>query len=223
MLDEIRTLIDHKEAPGNLDRALALLAALKAERPSDDLVRGKMSHAWFYKGYLAPAGSKERERAFDHGKTCGLEAITLAPRSAYGNFWYGSNLGMLGICKGVMASLRSIDPMRKTMEVVLQEDEGFFFAGPHRALAQLYHQAPGWPISIGNKTTAGEHYERALELAPGFFHNRLLVAQYYLDVGRKAQAREHLDWLLAAPVNPDHAIEDGDYRRQAEKLQQRYF
>ena len=46
-------------------------------------------------------------------------------RALYGNYWYASNMGMLGLCRGIMASLKSIDPMRKAMEVVLKENDKF--------------------------------------------------------------------------------------------------
>jgi hypothetical protein len=90
-------------------------------------------------------------------------------------------------------------------------------------LGRLYHQAPGWPISIGNKSKAADHLERAVKLAPTFFHNRLYLAEFYLDVGKKTKAREHLEWMLETPINPDHIKEDGEYREQAEQLKEKFF
>jgi tetratricopeptide (TPR) repeat protein len=223
MFEEIGNLINHKEEPGNLDRAVQLLEQLKREHPENDVVRGKLAHAHFYKGYLAPEGSKERERFFDRGRGYGHEAITLNPRALYGNYWFASNLGMLGLCRGIMASLRSIDPYRKSMSIVLDVNERFFFGGPHRGLGRLYHQAPGWPISVGNKAKAADHFERAVEIAPDFIHNRLLLVELYLDVGKKSQAREHLEWILKVPIKPEHRIEDGEYRSQAERLYRKFF
>lgn len=223
MFEEINEHIDKREQPGALDRAIELLLELKKQHPEKDIIRGKLSHAHFYKGRFAPEGSREREDYFEMGVNYGREAVTLNPRAVYGNYWYSSNMGMLGMCRGVMASLKSIDPMRKAMEVVLHENEKFYFGGPHRALGRLYHQAPGWPISIGKKTKAAEHLERAVELAPNFFHNRLWLAEFYLDVGKKPKAREHLEWLINTPLHPDHKIEDGDYQEHARKLNNKFF
>lgn len=223
MFEEIGKLIDKKEAPGNLDRAVEMLMKLKGEHPSNDIVRGKLAHAHYYLGYLAPEGSREREEYFDKGVQYGEQAITLNPRAIYGNYWYAANLGMRGLCRGIMASLRSIEPMRKALMVVLQENERFYFGGPHRTLGRLYHQAPGWPISIGKKGKAMDHLERAVEIAPDFLHNRLFLAELLLDVGKKKEAREHLDFILEKPVNPDHQIEDGNYRKQARKMRSKLF
>jgi len=151
----------------------------------------------------------------------GQEAITLNPRAVYGNFWYASNVGYLGMCRGALASLAGIDPFRKSMEIVLKENENFFFAGPHRALGRLFHQAPGWPISIGNKNKAADHLEKAVQLAPDFFNNRLYFAEILMDTGKREKAIEHLKWCKDTALNPDHAIEDGMYKEQAEKLLKR--
>jgi tetratricopeptide (TPR) repeat protein len=223
MFEEIGKLIDKKEAPGNLERAIEMLEKLKGEHRANDVVRGKLAHAHFYRGYLAPEGSREREDLFEKGVSYGKEALALNPRAVYGNYWYGANLGMLGMCKGVMASLRSIDPMHKAMTVVLEENERFYFGGPHRSLGRLYHQAPGWPISIGKKGKAMTHLERAVQIGPNFFHNRVLFAELLIDVGKKKQAGEHLDFVLDSPLNPDHKIEDGNYQRQARALRTKLF
>jgi len=223
MFEEINGLIDKKEQPGNLDRAIELLLELKGQHPADDIVRGKLSHAFYYKGRFTPEGDPSREKLFEQGMTYGRESVTLNPRTVYGNYWYAANMGSWGMCRGIMASLKSIDEMRKAMEIVLKENERFFFAGPHRVLGRLYHQAPGWPISIGKKTKAAEHLERAVELAPSFFHNRLFLAEFYLDVGKKEKAREHVNWMVETPLHPDHQIEDGEYKDQAVKLRNKFF
>ncbi len=221
MFEEVNKCFETKEDPASLDKALELLMDLKEQHPEKDIIRGKMSHAYFYKAYFSTG--KEKEHFHDLGTQLGKEAITLNPAALYGNYWYGSNLGMLGVCRGIMASLKSIDPMKKSMEIVLDNNENFFFAGPHRALGRLYHQAPGWPISIGKKTKALDHLERAVELAPEFIHNRLFLSELYLDMGKKPKAREQLDWIIDHPVNPDHIIEDGEYQDQAKIMTNKYF
>lgn len=218
MFEEINQLIDKRESAGSLDKAVQLLEALKDQHPDKDIIRGKLSSTYFYKGLFAKEGSREREDFFDHGVKYGQEAITLNPRAVYGNFWYASNMGYLGMCRGALASLASIDPFKKCMEVVLKENENFYFAGPHRALGRLYHQAPGWPISIGNKNKAAEHLDKCVQLAPNFFNNRLYLAELLVDIGKKDKAMEHLKWCQTTALNPGHEVEDGVYKDQAEKL-----
>ena len=221
MFDEINDLIDRRETDGNLERAVELLMELKQANPEKDIVRGKLSNAYFYVGLFAEEGSSARKDAFEKGVEYGKEAITLNPDALYGNFWYASNLGYLGMIQGVLSSLASIDPFRKSMEIVLKANENFFRAGPHRALGRLYHQAPGWPISIGNKNKAGEHLERAVELAGDFFANRLYLAEFYVDMGKRDAAIEQLQWAAGAELNSLHVKEDGVYKEQAEELLKR--
>lgn len=221
MFEEINKLIDQRETAGNLEKAAALLDELKAKHPENDIIRGKLSNVYFYIGLFAPEGEKSREEAFDRGTEYGKEAITLNPKAVYGNFWHASNLGYLGMCRGMLASLASIDPFRKSMEIVLKENERFFFAGPHRALGRLFQQAPGWPISIGNKNKAADHLERAVELEPDFFVNRLYLAEYYVEMGKRDKAREQLEWCAKRELNPLHVREDGVYKDQAAALLKR--
>jgi len=221
MLEQVNEWIDKREEEGNLDRAIGRLEELIRENPEKDILRGKMSNAYFYKGLFSQEGSREREDYFDKGVNFAKEAITLNPNAIYGNFWYASNLGYLGMCRGVLSSLASIDPFKKSMEVVLKENENFFFAGPHRAIGRLYHQAPGWPISIGSKSRAAEHLEKCVELAPNFFNNRIYLAELLIDLGKKDSAKEHLQWCIDTPLNPRHEREDGVYKDQAKKLFER--
>ena len=165
LLKEISQHIDLRETPGNLDIAINQLMNLKSTYPNEDIIYGKLSSAYFYKGLLETNDPSKQEVYYEHGVNFGKEAVTLNPRAIYGNYWYASNVGMLGLCRGMMASLASVDPMKKSYEIVLKENEKFFFAGPHRALGRLYHMAPGWPISVGNKTKALHHLEKAVEIA----------------------------------------------------------
>ena len=219
---EINEFIDKRENDGWLDKAIAALLDLKSKHPEDDIVCGKLSSAFFYKG-LFDKDPKKQELYYEHGTNYGKEAITMNPKAIYGNFWYASNAGMLGMCRGIMTSLASIDPFRKSMEIVLKENENFYFGGPHRALGRLYHQAPGWPISIGNKSKATEHLERAVQLAPDFFNNRVYLSELYIDIGKKDKAKEHLDWLAKQEPKPDHAIEDTPYKEKGMAILKSHF
>ncbi|MCB1141804.1 MAG: tetratricopeptide repeat protein [Leptospiraceae bacterium] len=223
LLKEISSMLDLRETPGNLDKAINSLNTLKAQYPNEDLICGKLSSAYFYKGLFEVNDAKKQELFYEHGVNYGKEAITLNPKAIYGNFWYASNVGMLGLCRGMMASLASVDPMKKSYEIVLKENENFFFAGPHRALGRLYHMAPGWPISVGNKTKALQHLERAIEIGPDFFNNRLYLAELYIDIGQKEKAKKQLEWMANNEPKPEHKVEDIVYKEKGLEILKRYF
>ncbi len=206
MFREINELIEARETAGSLDQALDLLGDLKLEHPRIDRVRGKIAHVYFYKGLFARLG--EKEPYFEAGMESALEAIQLNPRAFYAHYWYGTNLGYLGIERGSISILSYIDTIRESLEIVLGSNERFFFGGPHRVLGILFHRAPGFPMSIGDLTRARFHLERCVELAPDFFPNRLHLAEYYCDISAIEEAREQLHWLADTPLNPGHAQED---------------
>jgi len=223
LLREISQHIDLRETPGNLDIAINQLMNLKSTYPNEDIINGKLSSAYFYKGLLEMDDTSKQEVYYEHGVNFGKEAVTLNPRAIYGNYWYASNVGMLGLCRGMMASLASVDPMKKSYEIVLKENEKFFFAGPHRALGRLYHMAPGWPISVGNKTKALHHLEKAVEIAPEFFNNRLYLAELYIDIGNREKAKNELEWMIDKDCKPEHRIEDMVYKERGMEILKRYF
>lgn len=220
---EVNEFIDKREIEGNLDKAITKLLELKSKYPDMDIICGKLSSSYFYKGLFENANPKKQELYYEHGVNYGKEAITMNPKALYGNFWFASNMGMLGLCRGMMASLSAIDPMIKSYEIVLKENESFFFGGPHRALGRIFHQAPGWPISVGNKTKALKHLEKSVELGPEFFNNRLYLAELLIDIGQKQKAKDQLEWLAAREPKPEHRIEDLGYKEKAMEILNKYF
>ena len=59
------------------------------------------------------------------------------------------------------------------MKVSLRLDPNYDLAGADRALGLLYYEAPGWPLSVGNKNKARQHLQRAVKLAPTYPENQL--------------------------------------------------
>ncbi len=86
MLDEISSKLDHRETDGNLDSAIAALLDLKSKYPEEDIICGKLSSAYFYKGLFETKNPKKQELYYEHGVNFGKEAITLNPKAIYGNF-----------------------------------------------------------------------------------------------------------------------------------------
>ena len=222
MFKQISGLIDQRERNGNLDSAIEQLDELRTADRENDMIYGKLAHAYYYKGWFADEDS-ERRRYFRRGTHHGERAVELNPEAVYGRFWYGINLGMWGQSKGILSSLKALHPLRAAMEHVLGRNESFFFAGPHRALGRIYHKVPGWPVSIGNNNKALGHMERSVELGPHFFLNRIYLAELYLDLKRRRLARGQLEWLLETPIDPGHEVEDGVHRDRAQVLWQRHF
>jgi tetratricopeptide (TPR) repeat protein len=106
------------------------------------------------------------------------ELVARQPKLAAGHYYLAMNLGQLARTK-MLGALMIVDEMEREFKTAHDLDEHFDFAGPDRNLGTLYFEAPGWPTSIGNRSKARKHFERAVELAPEFPENHLnLLAAY---------------------------------------------
>lgn len=69
--------------------------------------------------------------------------------------------------------------------------------GPDRMLGELYLRAPGFPVSLGDSSLAGEHYRRAVHLAPEKPANRLGLVEALLVEEQLSAACGELSTLFA--------------------------
>ncbi|MCB1124983.1 MAG: hypothetical protein KDM81_00695, partial [Verrucomicrobiae bacterium] len=69
-------------------------------------------------------------------------------------------------------------------------DKSFDHGGPDRTLGLLYRDAPGWPLSVGNRKKARQHLEAAAAIAPDYFENRLNLLESLVDWREKSAALE---------------------------------
>ncbi len=215
--DKARKLIDERELDEeNLDWAEDALAKLLAKEPECAWAYGLVSEIYYWRGEIAPAG--EKLALFQDGVDFGEQGIALDENCLEANFWLAVNYGFFGQEKGIMQSLSLINPMRQCLERARTLDESYFYGGPCRALGRLYHQAPGWPISVGNTGKAIEFLQTALKHGPRFYLNHIYIAEAYLSGAKKEQAREHLQWVIDAPPSPRHEREDEVYKQEAKRL-----
>ena len=173
-----------------------------------------------YKGYIGTVEFSAEDKIFffDEGVECGKSGIEINADSLEANFWLSVNYGSYGQEKGIMQSLALISPIKEAAERAIALDANYFYGGAWRVLGRLYHKAPGFPFSIGSTKKAVEHLEKAVESGPKFFLNHLFLAEAYISNRDKAQASEHLKWILNTPSNANHEREDEGYKREAESL-----
>jgi hypothetical protein len=71
-------------------------------------------------------------------------------------------------------------------------DPHFDYAGADRSLGLLYRDAPGWPMSIGNRHKALDYLETAATLEPHYPDNILNLAESDANWGDTLNARKEL-------------------------------
>ncbi|SRR5581483_8264768 len=114
--------------------------------------------------------------------------------SAPGHYYLAMNLGELAETKGIGA-FRLISEMEAEFKTASRLDPHLDYAGPDRSLGMLYHEAPGWPASIGSKAKARQHLLKAAELAPNYPDNLLTLIEAELDWGNHKAAQHELSQL----------------------------
>jgi len=127
-------------------------------------------------------------------KTC-RAVIRRVPNNMQAHYALALNLGQLARTK-TLGALSIVDEMETEFLAARALDEKFDFAGPDRTLGMLYRDAPG-TISIGSKSKARTHMQRAVDLAPDYPENRLNLAEIRLSGRDRDAARRELEALEA--------------------------
>lgn len=112
------------------------------------------------------------------------------------HYYMGLNLGQLAQYE-MLHGLHIVHEMEHEWQLAADLDPHYDFAGPNRSLGLLYRDAPGWPLSIGNRDKAEEFLQSAAVLAPDDPENILNLAETYLKWGNTTNARHELQILEA--------------------------
>lgn len=135
--------------------------------------------------------------------TIAIEGISICrklveqePGRADAHYYLSMNLGQLARTKA-LGALKIVGEMEREFVAATQLDARYDYAGPERNLGLLYYEAPGWPASVGSRTKARVHLQRALELAPEYPENHLNLIEALIHWGEKKQARELMARLQA--------------------------
>lgn len=144
---------------------------------------------------LADFATNKTERAglAQQGMAACRQALARTPDSGPLHYYLGLNEGQLARTKS-LGALRLVDQMESEFTRAIALDPLFDYAGAERSLGLLYRDAPVLG-SIGSRSKAKRHLERAVELAPQFPENRLNLVESELKWGDRRSARHELKLL----------------------------
>lgn len=208
-----------QEAPSNptddgdsFDQAISLLQDMEADHPAN-LLRARelflkhtggdknaqaqtyLAETLFWLGDIATSDA-DKEKYHGEGVEYGKKAVELNSRSAAAHLWYAANMGSHGMVRGIMQSLFYVSPIEKHGKKAMDLDEGYFQAAPARLLGRFYHQCPPFPISKGDKKKAVKLLESAVQKGPDFLLNHYYLADLYLAMRRKSEAKKLLKQII---------------------------
>jgi tetratricopeptide (TPR) repeat protein len=129
----------------------------------------------------------QRAAFAEEGIAACREALTRQSNSAPCYYYLGMTLGELAQTKG-FAALALVRQMEQVFTRARELDERLDWAGPDRNLGLLYREAPSIG-SIGSRSKARSHLQRAVELAPDYPENRLNLLEAYLKWGDRTNAQ----------------------------------
>jgi hypothetical protein len=200
-----------REEPGMAARAAELWVQRLAADPKDFEAAWKLSKARYY---LGTRGEPSRRRAALEARMAAARtAIALQPARPEGHFWLAASMGALAESFGLSQGLKYRKPIKASLEEVLRLDPAYEAGSADRALGRWYFKVPG--LFGGSNTKSEQHLRAALKYDAQSTATWFFLAETLEDMGRKAEAREALQRVIDAPINPAWAPEDRHWKAQA--------
>ncbi len=159
------------------------------QSPKDSDLAWKFARACFDRGEFA-TNNAERALIAQEGIAAAERAVGMQSNSAPAYYYLGMNLGQLARTK-TLGALRLVDRMVVAFRHSGALDSHFDYAGSDRNLGLLHRDAPSIG-SVGSRSKARQHLERAARLEPGYPENRLALGESYTRWGDNQSARREL-------------------------------
>ncbi len=195
-------------------RAAALWQARLQQNPRDLDAAWKLARTRYWLGGHAP--DSERKGFLEQGMAAARAAIAIEPDRPEGHMWLAANMGALAESFGLRQGLKYRGAIKDELLAVLRIDPAFQEGSADRGLGRWYFKVPG--LFGGSNKKSEEHLRRALTYNPNSTITRYFLAETLLDEGRKDEARAELQKVLDAPLDPEWAPEDRDYKQRAQRL-----
>ena len=176
----------------------------------------KLARARYWLGGHVPEA--DRKALLEAGIAVGRAAIALRPDRPEGHFWVAANMGALAESFGMRQGLKYRGEIKNELETVLRLDPAFQQGSADRALGRWYFKVPG--LFGGSNKKSEEHLRKSLTYNPNSTASLYFLAETLIDQKRKDEARATLENVLAAPVDPDWAPEDREFKQKGQRLLQ---
>jgi tetratricopeptide (TPR) repeat protein len=177
----------------------------------------KLARAQYWLGTEGPAA--DRRAALERGLDVARRAAAIAPMRPEGHFWLAANMGGLAESFGLRQGLKYRGAIKDALETVLRLDPAFQKGSADRALGRWYFKVPR--LFGGSNKTSEEHLRQSLTYDPASISSHYFLAETLLAEDRDQEAREELQRVLDAQVDPEWAPEDNSFKEKARQLMAR--
>jgi tetratricopeptide (TPR) repeat protein len=210
--DDPDRLYSEREDMAKAAAAAGIWQRRLASNPGDFESAWKLARACYWLGsHVAPV---DRRAQLDRGIEAARRAVAASPKRPEGHFWLAANMGAMAETAGMRAGLRYRGEIKRELETVLAIDPAFQQGSADRALGRWYYKVPG--LFGGDDQKSLEHLQRSLTYDPDSAASWSFMADTLRELGRREEARQALQKVLAAPADGDWGPETRDFQRQAE-------
>jgi tetratricopeptide (TPR) repeat protein len=194
--------------------ASAIWQSRLQQNPKDFESAWKLARSRYWLGGHTPEA--EQKALLESGIAAARAAIALESNRPEGHMWLAANMGALAESFGLRQGLKYRGAIKDELLTVLRIDPAFQQGSADRALGRWYFKVPG--LFGGSNRKSEEHLRRSLVYAPNSTITHYFLAETLLDEGKKEEARAELQKVLDAPLDPEWAPEDRDFKQKARLL-----
>jgi uncharacterized membrane protein len=195
-------------------RAEQIWAERLARDPKDFESAWKLAKARYWLGTHAP--EKSRKAYLEGGIAAGRAAVAASPNRPEGHLWIAANMGALAESFGLRQGLKYRGAIKDALETTLRLDPAFQHGSADRGLGRWYYKVPG--LFGGSNKKSEQHLRKSLTYNPNSSASLYFLSETLIELGKKDEARAVLEKLIAAPLDPDWAPEDREFKQKGSVL-----
>ena len=195
-------------------KAADIWAGRLARNSQDFEAAWKLARARYWLG--GHVADTDRKSTLESGIAAARAAIAVQPQRPEGHFWLAANMGALAESFGLRQGLKYRGEIKSALLTVLKLDAAFQQGSADRALGRWYYRVPG--LFGGSKEKSEEHLRRSLQYNPNSTASHYFLAETLVARGRDADAKAELQRVLDAPLDPEWAPEDREWKDRARRL-----
>jgi len=196
--------------------AAAIWQSRLQKNPNDFESAWKLARATYWIGIQGQA--PDRRSALEQGVAAGRAATRIQPNRPEGHMWLAADMGALAESFGLRQGLKYRGEIKNELLTVLRLDPAYAQGSADRALGRWYYKVPA--LFGGSNQKSEEHLRRSLTYNPNSTASLYFLAETLIALKHKSEAKEMLDRVLAAPIDPAWAAEDRDFKARAQRLTQ---
>lgn len=213
-LKQAEALYKERDDLDKLRKAVNTLAQARNPEKRNYEVEWKYAEYNFFLGNRTD-DKKESEKAFKEGEQAGKIARNMQPDKPDGHFWYAVNLSEQAQRSPLTVGITSVDTIREEMKKVIEIKPDYQGATPFDVLGRIELVTM---MTGGKPEKAIEYFKKGLELENNNSYLHLHLAEAYLAVGREADAKKELEYVLQMKPDPKYIPEFKEAVEEAKRL-----